>query len=87
MTKQWKKTRDYFLNINPFCVECEKEGRLVPAQIVHHTLNINTELGWEQRLNPDYLEGMCISCHSKHHIKQGDITKFGKPNNDEDTLD
>ena len=33
---QWGKARDQFLRENPICVEHEKQGRPVPAEVVDH---------------------------------------------------
>src|SRR5262245_51580224 len=35
-TSQWERARKAFLSTNPFCVMCEREGRISPATIVDH---------------------------------------------------
>ena len=35
---RWKKYRAIFLQLNPLCRECEKEGRFVPATVVDHII-------------------------------------------------
>ncbi|HBL77732.1 MAG: hypothetical protein A2W90_02505 [Bacteroidetes bacterium GWF2_42_66] len=35
-TPQWKDLRNAHIKANPFCVECEKRGRIVQAEVVDH---------------------------------------------------
>lgn len=35
---RWRKARKLFLERNPLCVECRKEGRLTPATVVDHVI-------------------------------------------------
>ena len=35
---QWRRVRLAFLRKYPLCVECRKEGRLVPATVVDHII-------------------------------------------------
>ena len=35
---RWRKARKLFLERNPLCVECRKEGRLTPATVVDHII-------------------------------------------------
>lgn len=44
---------------------CEKCKAM--ATQVHHVKAIQTEQGWEQRLDYDNLELLCTSCHNKEH--------------------
>ena len=35
-TREWRALRKQVLQANPFCVVCQKEGRLIPATVVDH---------------------------------------------------
>jgi 5-methylcytosine-specific restriction protein A len=61
---RWDKAREAYLNRNPLCEMCEKEGRTTPAVLVHHKKPID-EGG--ERLNPDNLMALCRECHEKIH--------------------
>ena len=39
--RAWKRIRDRHIAQHPLCERCEKEGRLVPAQEVHHKIPIS----------------------------------------------
>ena len=58
--RQWKKIRAIFLSDHPLCEVCKKEGRLTPAQEVHHILPLS-EGGTNESGN---LMALCKSCHS-----------------------
>lgn len=45
--------------------KCEDCGEL--AVEVHHIKPIQTEVGWELRLDYDNLAALCIDCHNKRH--------------------
>ena len=59
--RAWKKLRARFLLQHPLCEHCEKEGRLTPAQEVHHILPLANG-GTNDQSN---LLALCKSCHSK----------------------
>lgn len=59
--RQWKKIRSAFLSENPMCEKCKRNGKLVPAQEVHHILPIS-QGGTHERNN---LMALCKSCHSE----------------------
>lgn len=68
-TSDWDKVRLIKLGHNPLCEQCEKDGRLTPATLVHHikSLRDNGSL-----LDMDNLMSLCIKCHDKVHVQQGD---------------
>lgn len=67
---QWKKCRDaYMRSTGGLCEDCYKEGRIVPAEEVHHKIfitpqNINDP---SITLNPGNLVALCRECHRKRH--------------------
>lgn len=53
------------LKININCYKC-KHNRTIAAE-VHHIKPIQTEEGWELRLDYDNLESLCTDCHNFRH--------------------
>ena len=66
--RAWKRIRDRHISQHPLCEECEKQGRLVPAEEVHHKKPIS-QGGTHAR---DNLMSLCHSCHTKIHHEIGD---------------
>lgn len=66
--RAWKRIRDRYISLHPLCEECEKEGKITPAEEVHHILPIKKG-GTHSR---DNLTSLCQSCHNKIHIELGD---------------
>lgn len=64
----WRKIRGKYINEHPFCEICRREGRITPAQIVHHITPLNE--GGTHAV--DNLMSLCSSCHSKLHASRGD---------------
>ena len=66
--RKWQKIRAAFLSANPLCELCQLEGRLTPAELVHHKIKI-TDGGTNKWSN---LQTLCQQHHSSLHAKQGD---------------
>lgn len=65
-SKTWKAIRDAFLSANPYCVECEKEGKKVKATVADHkTQRINS--GSDDFSN---LQGLCSSHHNAKSARE-----------------
>lgn len=60
---RWQKARAYFLQANPLCVECEREGRCEPATEVDHIVphRGDTRLFWDAA----NWQGLCKRHHSQ----------------------
>lgn len=67
---QWKRCRDaYMRSTGGLCEDCYKEGRIVPAEEVHHIIPINQDnisdpnitLAWAN------LVALCREHHRKRH--------------------
>ena len=59
----WRKARKVFLSCHPLCVECLKNGVLIPATVVDHIVphRGDRELFWdEQNWQP-----LCKDCHDR----------------------
>ena len=60
---QWQKARKCFLLKNPFCLECQQEGKLKPATVVDH---INPHRGDEKLFwDESNWQPLCKRCHDK----------------------
>jgi 5-methylcytosine-specific restriction enzyme A len=64
---QWNKVRLAYLRKNPLCEECQKNGLVVPAVLVHHRKELKDG---GDRLNPENLESVCNACHERIHGPQ-----------------
>ena len=64
--RRWEKVRATKLLDSPLCEVCEAEGRLTPAEEVHHIRPISD--GGDIYLS-DNLMSICHSCHMKIHAK------------------
>jgi len=65
--RTWKRIRDRFLGEHPLCERCQKEGRLTPAEEVHHIVPLSR--GGTHAT--DNLMALCTGCHSTITAKEG----------------
>ena len=61
---EWRRVRDWYRSRYPLCEECQRQGRVTAAELVHHKREISQ--GGEL-LDVDNLESLCRSCHSRVH--------------------
>lgn len=66
-SKAWRNLRANFIQDNPICVMCSKEGKLVPGDHVDHIKPIS-EGG--AKLEPSNLQTLCRSCHSRKTLEE-----------------
>ena len=66
--RAWKRIRDRYISIHPLCEQCKKEGRITPAEEVHHIL----PLSHGGTHSEDNLMALCKSCHSRITAEMGD---------------
>ena len=72
-SKRWKDTRAYILAEQPFCVDCEKEGRVTAATDVDHInnlTNIYKSGDFDEAYNIDNLQPLCKRCHGAKTRKE-----------------
>lgn len=75
-TTQWRNVRRAKLRQNPLCEVCANEGRMNPADMVHHIIELRTPiLGWEHRLDLDNLQSICYACHNATEHEHSNNTK------------
>ena len=70
--RAWKRIRDKYVSLHPFCEICYSNGVLVATEEVHHKKPLS-EGGTHEREN---LISLCKSCHSRVHADRGD--RFNK---------
>lgn len=69
-SKAWQRCRDaYKKRVGGLCERCLKEGKINPAEIIHHKIHLD-----ESKLNDpsitlcfENLEALCRECHEKEH--------------------
>ena len=66
-SKEWKITSRARLQAAGYKCQAKLEGCQGLAVEVHHTKPIQTEEGWERRLDWDNLEPVCTACHNGRH--------------------
>ncbi len=66
--RAWKRIRDRYIAAHPLCEQCQKEGRITPAQEIHHIL----PLSHGGTHSEDNLMALCTPCHSAITAKDGD---------------
>lgn len=62
----WRKLRRVKLQRNPMCEECERRGRITPAQMVDHIVPINKGGAPLDMYN---LQSLCNACHARKSAK------------------
>lgn len=65
--RAWKRSRDRYIHAHPLCEMCQKQGKLSPAEEVHHIKPLS------QGGNHDMsnLMSLCSSCHSTITAREG----------------
>lgn len=64
----WRIIRCSYIAAHPLCEQCLKDGRMAPAQEVHHILPLS-DGGTNDSSN---LMALCKSCHSQITAEMGD---------------
>ena len=57
----WRRIRNRYIAAHPLCEQCSRDGRLIPAQEVHHI----KPLADGGTHDVDNLTALCSSCHSR----------------------
>ena len=67
---RWQKARLTYLKRHPLCAECERQGRVMPANEVDHIIphRGNQVLFWDTQNN---WQGLCKPCHSRKTVQEG----------------
>lgn len=59
---QWRALRELYIRKNPLCEICFAKGRITPAVIVDHKIEIKDG---GPALDPENLQSICHFCHNK----------------------
>lgn len=67
-TAEWRKASKKYLQVNPLCVSCDKQGKIVLAECVDHIVphKGNMKLFWDV----SNWQSLCNSCHSRKTVKE-----------------
>lgn len=74
--KTWQKVRKAKIKNDPLCEECLRQGKTVPADVVHHIIPI--EECSDLRLVMENLMSLCTMHHEVEHKKDRWSKKNGK---------
>lgn len=69
---EWRKLRDIYMKEHPLCEECLSQGKITPAQDIHHKESPfkNGETNHMLLLDYNNLQALCKECHGNKHSKQ-----------------
>ena len=87
-SSEWRTARELALKRDDYlCVMCQKEGKFIPAEVVHHKIHLNeSNVDYpEIALNQDNLISLCAEhhflVHSGEHAKGRMAHKDDEPYN------
>lgn len=66
--RAWKRIRDKYMATHPLCEQCLMDGKLTPAQEIHHIIPL-AHGGAHVESN---LMALCTTCHSRITAEMGD---------------
>ena len=66
-SKDWRRQSRAKLESTGYKCEAKLKGCQLYACEVHHIKPIQTQEGWDKRLDWDNLEAVCTSCHNGRH--------------------
>jgi 5-methylcytosine-specific restriction protein A len=61
VTPAWRTFRAWYLSRHPCCEVCLREGRTVPATLVHHRVELKDG---GARTAEENAEALCVKCHA-----------------------
>lgn len=69
-TQAWHNARNgYMQKVRGLCEICLAKGLIVPAEIVHHKIELTPENITDSSISLDYgnLQALCRACHAEQH--------------------
>lgn len=69
--RKWRKVSRAYREANPFCAECERNGKVSAADVADHKKGLQYLL--DNDMDPydwEELEGLCHPCHNSKSGKQ-----------------
>ncbi|MEN6624120.1 MAG: HNH endonuclease signature motif containing protein [Smithella sp.] len=84
LSPAWKRFRNWYVTNHPFCEQCEREGLLIPVDVVDHIVEIKDG---GARLSEENAMSLCHKCHNlksagerrkrkNHQVGSGNYRKF-----------
>lgn len=67
LSPAWRKFRNWYVSKHPFCELCEKQGLLVPVDVVDHIIELKDG---GDRLSDSNAMSLCNRCHSLKTAKE-----------------
>jgi len=61
-SKEWRRTRERKLAMNPFCEQCERDNLVSPSYYIDHIKSAIEEPSL--RLSYNNLQALCVSCNA-----------------------
>ena len=74
-SKAWKSLRNYKIQINPLCENCESKGLVEAGKEIDHITAIKDN---GSMLSLNDLQTLCRSCHSSKSAKEREARKYIK---------
>ena len=71
----WKSLRNYKIQLNPLCENCESKGLTEPAREIDH---IEAIKDGGKNLSLRNLQSLCRSCHASKSAKEGHARRYTK---------
>ena len=68
-SRTWRIVRRQYFESHPLCEDCLLEGKIIPAEEVHHIKPLSAG---GKPYSFDNLRSLCRSCHLKEHHRIGD---------------
>jgi 5-methylcytosine-specific restriction protein A len=65
---RWRAARKHYLTEHPLCVECLKQGKLVPANIVNHIVPHKGD--WQLFWDKSNWQALCKTCHDSKTARE-----------------
>lgn len=73
--KVWRKLRNYYIKMNPLCVQCAKEGKYIGGSVVDHIKPINPVNAYDMQDgkygHPTRQDNLQTLCTRHHNQKSG----------------
>lgn len=68
----WRKLRESWIKMHPLCEECLLEGKVTPAEDVHHVRSPfkNGQINYQLLLDENNLTSLCKKHHAEIHNRQ-----------------
>ena len=70
-SKAWRDLRDWYIQRHPLCERCFEQGKITPAEHVHHKTPFLTGITKSDKFalltDPDNLMSVCAPCHKMIH--------------------